>query len=97
MTEHRSALRTPWIAPIAVAGVVAVGLLAQPLLASGEGSDLPDLTAEELVAQVMEAEPQAMSGTVVHTARLGLPDLLFTEATGADPMSLLGGSSTLRV
>lgn len=97
MTEHRSALRTPWIAPIAVAGVVAVGLLAQPLLASGEGSDLPYLTAEELVAQVMEAEPQAMSGTVVHTARLGLPDLLFTEATGADPMSLLGGSSTLRV
>ena len=97
MTEHRSALRTPWIAPIAVAGVVAVGLLAQPLLASGEGSNLPDLTAEELVAQVLEAEPQAMSGTVVHTARLGLPDLLFTEATGADPMSLLGGSSTLRV
>ncbi|MHA6523782.1 LolA family protein [Tessaracoccus sp. G1721] len=97
MTERRSALRTPWLAPIAVAGVVAVGLLAQPLLASGEGSNLPDLTAEELVAKVMDAEPQAMSGTVVHTARLGLPDLLFTEATGADPMSLLGGSSTLRL
>ncbi|MBB1511455.1 hypothetical protein H5399_02355 [Tessaracoccus sp. MC1627] len=97
MTERRSALRTPWIAPIAVAGVVAVGLLVQPLLASGESSNLPDLTAEELVARVLESEPQAMSGTVVHTARLGLPELLFTEASGADPMSLLGGSSTLRV
>lgn len=80
-----------------MAGVLAVGLLVQPLLASGEASNLPELTAEELVARVLEAEPVAMTGTVVHTARLGLPELLFTEASGADPMSLLGGSSTLRV
>lgn len=97
MTDRRTPFRSPWLAPAAVAAAVAIGLIAQPLLASGEGSDLPDLTAEELVARVLEAEPQAMSGTVVHTARLGLPDLLFTEASGADPMSLLGGSSTLRL
>ncbi|MCC2593608.1 hypothetical protein LKO27_09335 [Tessaracoccus sp. OS52] len=93
----RRLLRTPWAAPIAVVSAVAIGLVAQPLLASGESGDLPDLSAEELVARVLEAEPQAMSGTVVHTARLGLPDLLFTEASGADPISLLGGSSTIRL
>ncbi len=95
--DRRSLLRSPWAAPIAVVGAVAVSLVAQPLLAAGESNDLPDIGAQELVSRVLEAEPQAMSGTVVHTARLGLPDLLFTEAQGADPMSLLGGSSTLRV
>lgn len=94
---RRPLLRSPWAAPIAVSGVVAVAILAQPLFAAGESNDLPELSAEELVARVLEAEPQAMSGTVVHTARLGLPDLLFTEVSGADPMSLLGGSSTIRL
>ncbi len=95
--ERRSFLRSPWIVPVAVASAVAVSLVSQPLFAAGESNDLPTITAEELVARVLEAEPQAMSGTVVHTARLGLPDMMFTEATGADPISLLGGSSTIRV
>lgn len=95
--DRRSPLRSPWAVPIVVAAAVAASVVAQPLLAAGESNDLPDISAEELVARVLEAEPQPMSGTVVHTARLGLPDLLFTEATGADPMSLLGGSSTLKV
>jgi hypothetical protein len=38
-----------------------------------------------------------LSGTVVYTARLGLPEIPFTEAAGADPIALLGGSSMLRV
>ncbi|MCG6568455.1 hypothetical protein [Tessaracoccus sp. ZS01] len=95
--DRRSPLRSPWAVPIVVVVAVAASLAAQPLLAAGESNDLPDISAEELVARVLEADPQPMSGTVVHTARLGLPDLLFTEATGADPMSLLGGSSTLKV
>ena len=95
--ERRSFLRSPWVAPIAVTSAVAVSIISQPLFASGDANDLPDVAAEQLVSQVLEATPQAMSGTVVHTARLGLPDMLFTEATGADPISLLGGSSTLRL
>lgn len=97
VAARRSLFRSPWTVPIAVTGAVAVTILAQPLFASAGSSDLPEVTAEELVSQVLEAEPRAMSGTVVHTARLGLPDLLFTEATGADPLALLGGSSTLRL
>lgn len=95
--EHRSFLRSPWVAPIAITSAVALALVSQPLFAAGESNDLPDVSAEELMVKVLEAEPQAMSGTVVHTARLGLPDMSFTEATGADPLSLLGGSSTIRL
>lgn len=92
-----SLLTSPWAVPAAVTAAVALTVLAQPLLASAGSSDLPERSAEELVAAALEAEPAALSGTVVHTARLGLPDMMFTEATGADPISLLGGSSTLRV
>ncbi len=95
--QRRTFLRSPWVAPIAVASAVALSIGAQPLLASGESNDLPDISAEDLIVKVLDAEPRAMSGTVVHTARLGLPDMLFTEATGADPISLLGGSSTIRL
>jgi outer membrane lipoprotein-sorting protein len=80
--------------------VVAVGVgaaFAGPTLLASAGSDgLPPMTAEELVAAVAAAEPQALSGTVVHTARLGLPSLPFGPET-ADPVNLIDGSSTLRV
>lgn len=89
-------IRSPWAVPAAVAVAVAAAVVAPPLLASA-GEDLPEIGAEELLARVAAAEPQALSGTVVYTARLGLPDLPMTEATGADPLMLLGGSSTMRV
>ena len=43
------------------------------------------------------AEPSPLSGTVVYTARLGLPELPFGDVGGANPVALLGGSSTMRV
>ena len=43
------------------------------------------------------AEPSPLSGTVVYTARLGLPALPFGDVGGANPVALLGGSSTMRV
>ncbi|MGO1383347.1 MAG: LolA family protein [Arachnia sp.] len=95
--NRRSFFRSPWVVPAAVSGAVAIALVSQPLLATGDANELPEISAEELITKVLDAEPQAMSGTVVHTARLGLPDMLFTEATGADPISLLGGSSTIRL
>lgn len=88
--------RARWAVPAVVAVAVA-GAFAVPALASAGGADLPDVTPEELLARVVEAEPVALSGTVVYTARLGLPDLPFAEMSDAGPMSLLGGSSTVRV
>jgi hypothetical protein len=83
-----------------VPGVVAVAVAAAigvPALASADSAGLPDVTAEELLTRVAQAEPTPVQGTVVYTARLGLPELPISEMTGADPLNLLGGSSTLRV
>ncbi|NCD20111.1 MAG: hypothetical protein EOL89_09030, partial [Actinobacteria bacterium] len=97
VATRRSFLRSPWAVPAAATAAVAIAILSQPLFASAGSSDLPELTAEEIMARALDAEPMALSGTVVHTARLGLPDMSMTEAMGADPLALLGGSSTLRV
>lgn len=93
----RTRARTAWAVPAVAVVAVAAAFAAPPLLASARTASLPQLTAEELLERVVEAEPPALSGTVVHTARLGLPDLSVTQVAGADPVSLLGGSTTLRV
>lgn len=87
--------RARWAVPgvVAVAVAAAVGV---PVLASADSAGLPDVTPEQLLARVAEAEPMPVQGTVVYTARLGLPELP-AEMTGADPLNLLGGSSTLRL
>ncbi|GIG22766.1 hypothetical protein Cch01nite_34900 [Cellulomonas chitinilytica] len=88
--------RARWAFPAVVAVGVGAAFAAPPLLASADSSGLPPVTPEELVAAVAAAQPQALSGTVVYTARLGLPSLPFGPET-ADPVNLLDGSSTLRV
>jgi len=87
--------RARWAVPgvVAVAVAAAVGV---PALASPGDADLPALTPQELLSKVADAGPTPVQGTVVYTARLGLPELP-AELTGADPLNLLGGSSTLRV
>jgi outer membrane lipoprotein-sorting protein len=87
---------------VALALVVAA-FAARPVLASADSTDLPTLTADELVAKVVAADPQPLSGTVVYTANLGLPDVsalagaMSDSMTSAAPVNLLSGSSTLRV
>lgn len=87
--------RARWAVPgvVAVAVAAAVGV---PALASPGDADLPQVTAQDLLSRVAEAGPTPVQGTVVYTARLGLPELP-AEMTGADPLNLLGGSSTLRL
>lgn len=97
VSPARPRIRAAWAVPAAAVVAVAAAFAAPPLLASAGTARLPDLTPEQLLTRVAQAEPQALSGTVVHTARLGLPDLSVTQVAGADPVSLLGGSSTLRV
>jgi len=97
VSPARPRIRAAWAVPAAAVVAVAAAFAAPPLLASADTAGLPDLTPEQLLTRVAQAEPQALSGTVVHTARLGLPDLSMTQIAGADPVSLLGGSSTLRV
>jgi outer membrane lipoprotein-sorting protein len=66
-----SATRTT-AAGIAVAGAVGLGLLAVPA-GAGAAPVLPSVTPEELVASVLEADPDAFSGRVELDNALGLP------------------------
>ncbi|NTW41334.1 MAG: hypothetical protein HGA44_15910 [Cellulomonadaceae bacterium] len=101
MTEtaapRRAFLRSPWAVPAAAVLAVTAAFVAPPLVASAGNDNLPDVTPQQLLARVAAAEPVPVVGTVVYTARLGLPELPISEAMGADPLALLGGSSTLRV
>ena len=94
--------RARWAVPVAVGAMVVAGFAAAPLLADAGSAGLPDITAQQLVTKVLEAKPVPMSGTVVYTARLGLPDISSLGAVSgtvspADPINLLSGSSTLRM
>lgn len=92
------ASRLRWAVPVAVAAVVVAGFAARPMLASADADGLPPVTSAELLANVAQADPQALSGTVVWTARLGLPDLsMISTQSAASPTDLLDGSTTLKV
>ena len=67
--------RARWSVPVIAAAAVGVAFVAPPLLANADASGLPTITPEELAAQVAAADQQPLSGTVVYTARLGLPEL----------------------
>ena len=92
--------RLRWTAPVLALGVVAAGLTV-PRLADAAGADapLPPRTAAELLAAVSTAEVDGLSGTVVATSRLGLPELP-SSGGGGSALSLpglLSGSTTARV
>jgi outer membrane lipoprotein-sorting protein len=94
MFEKRPALR--WIAPLALLAVVGgTGALATTANAN---PTLPPRSAEQLLADVQQAKIDGLSGTVVQTAQLGLPELPSTgSATTSELTSLLSGSHTLKV
>ncbi|GAA1989526.1 outer membrane lipoprotein carrier protein LolA [Isoptericola halotolerans] len=89
--------RARWTIPAVVAGAVAAAFVLPGALGATADDDLPALTADQLVDRVANADPVPVSGTVVYTARLGLPDVTVPELQGAGPLDLLGGSSTVRV
>lgn len=88
-----------FLAPLAVVAVVAGGVA----FASASRSDsatpsLPPRTAEQLLTDVSQAKVPGLSGTVVETARLGLPELPgLSGRGGASVTGLLSGSHTVRV
>ncbi|MEU3194751.1 DUF2092 domain-containing protein, partial [Streptomyces sp. NPDC006992] len=61
--------------PVAVAGVAAATVGLVPALASSGDPDLPEITAEELVAKVAASDVDQLSGTVRVKTDLGLPSL----------------------
>jgi hypothetical protein len=96
-TKRRLSPRARWAVPVAVAGVVAAAFAVPATVGAVASDDLPALTADELVDRVATADQVPVSGTVVYTARLGLPDVTVSDLQGAGPLDLLGGSTTMRV
>lgn len=93
-----SFLRAPavrWAVPAVVAAAVAGGVVLSSAGADA-AAQLPPKTAAQLLADVASAPEHALSGTVVETARLGLPDLP-GQAAGTSLQSLVTGSHTARV
>ncbi|WP_405011929.1 LolA family protein [Kitasatospora sp. NBC_01539] len=108
---RRTAVRVA--VPVAVAAAVAAGIGLVPALADGPGPKLPAVSAEQLVAKVLGADTQALSGTVQVKVDLGLPSALLGaagDALAAGPgagggsagpeaelASLLGGQHAVQV
>lgn len=93
-SAHRRVLR--WTAPLAIAAVLA-GAVGLATRSEGAAPSLPPRTAEQLLVDLARAQVPGLSGTVVETARLGLPSL--PTAGGADTSlaGLAAGSHTIRV
>ena len=92
--------RLRWFAPAAAAAAVAL-IAAIPGLSAADSPNLPPLSSAQLLAQVQQAKPVDLSGTINLTTNLGIPDLsALTDAAGGggrgsqgfNPTSLLSGS-----
>ncbi len=94
--------RLRWAAPlVAIASLLAAGI-ALATRSDSASPPLPPRTAEQLLADVRQAEVPGLSGTVVSTARLGLPALPSLGGNGgrggsASLSGLVSGSHTIRV
>ena len=81
--------RARWAVPGAVLACIAAGGLVTNQVASADPS-LPPRTAAQLLVDVQKAQLSGLSGTVVQTSNLGLPDLPGMGGSGPG-----GGSSSL--
>jgi outer membrane lipoprotein-sorting protein len=100
--SSRSSRLTRWLLPAGVAAAVAVASFASTVVARASGTPkLAPATAAQLLAAVHNAHPAGMSGTIVETAKLGLPSLPdIGPAGGGSGLSvenLITGSHTIRV
>lgn len=91
--ESKPALR--WLAPVALVAVVGGTSLVAATAEAGPA--LPPRTAKELLVDVQQAQLEALSGTVVQSANLGIPELPGADGRGSDLTSLVSGSHTLKV
>ena len=92
--DRRPGLR--WAVPAGAAVLLVGGAALAPLAASAD-SGLEPRTAEELLVALAQPGTTTVSGTVVTTADLGLPDLPMGTAPSGGALALASGESTLRV
>ena len=94
--------KSRWILPVAVVGVIGATALTVNQTANAD-SGLPSRTPAQLLADVRSAKVSSLSGTVVQTSDLGLPELPGLggpggpASTSSSLTSLISGTHTWRV
>lgn len=90
--------RAVWFVPVLACAVVAGGALLSSPANSSPHPTLPARTAGQLLTAVQSSSTTALSGTIVETARLGLPALPSTDTPASlSWQSLVTGSHTAMV
>lgn len=85
-----------WAVPVVAVGLVAGAVVLPAALAADRPAALAPRTAAQLLVDLSAQRATSLSGTVVQTSRLGLPELPGAGGT-TGPASLATGSHTLRV
>ncbi|HEY0868931.1 MAG TPA: hypothetical protein VGD55_00890 [Acidothermaceae bacterium] len=68
--------RLRWLLPAGIAAAIAAASLTMTVAANASAEpDLASKTAAQLLVAVENARPAGLSGTIVETAKLGLPDI----------------------
>jgi outer membrane lipoprotein-sorting protein len=94
--------RARWILPVAAVGVIGATALTVNQSANAD-SGLPPRTASQLLADVRAADVSSLSGTVVQTSDLGLPEIpglggsVGGGSSSSSLTSLISGTHTWRV
>lgn len=86
-----------WALPAGVATLLVAGTALAPALAASAEVELPERSAQQLLADLLTADAAGYSGTVSWDADLGLPTLPAGMTGNTSLASLLDGSHTLRV
>ncbi|MEV6521989.1 hypothetical protein AB0M43_08630 [Longispora sp. NPDC051575] len=92
MTDNR--LR--WAVPVGIVTTVAAVVGFSQIAGATDAPDLPKRTASQLLVDLRGAQLDALSGTVVQRADLGLPAFA-AAGGGSDFTSLVSGNHTLKV
>jgi outer membrane lipoprotein-sorting protein len=93
--------RSRWVAP--AAAVVLIGAASFAATRASADPTLPPRSAQQLLTDIQKAEVTGLSGTVVQTANLGLPEIPGLSGGGqgsggsSDLSSMVTGTHTLRV
>ncbi len=90
--------RARWAVPGTAVAVTGAAVAALQIPAAQASPDLPNKTPAQLLASISsDAKVPPMTGTVVETASLGLPQLPQTAGNPTSMTSLLTGSHTVKV
>lgn len=102
VTRALATRRLRWMVPGGVAAAIAIASFTTSVASNASAEpNLPDRTAAQLLAGLEQASPPGLSGTIVETTKLGLPQLPDIGVGGGDSdltiANLVTGAHTMRV